>query len=79
MSNHHMKPLAYYYMGSARDWLRLAVATVDEAAAALCRNRWQLARVKVAAYDSQPTTGRGRVHINGPIDCRPIPRDPVLH
>jgi hypothetical protein len=43
----------YYAGGSPRQWIRRAVAAIDEAAAALCREQWQLAPVRVVAPESR--------------------------
>ena len=74
MPNSRKKPQLYYTMESAGNWLRLAVAAVDQAAAALCRNKWQLARIAVATQRSGGSPrGCGRVDRGHPM-C-----DPVLH
>lgn len=72
MSIHRVKSSSFYAAPSMTSWLRLATAavdkastavgrattTVDEAAAALCRRQWQLARVSVASPEAR-TFARG--------------------
>jgi len=52
MSARRMKP-SYYSLGAPAEWLRFALAALDQAAAAaLCRHQWQLARVRIAERES---------------------------
>jgi hypothetical protein len=57
-SVHRPQSLPYYTVGSAREWMRLAIAAVDEAAAALCRKQWQLAPIRVVTRESRDIAAR---------------------
>jgi len=62
MSIQRSKPLSYYSIGSTGQWLRFAIAVVDQAAAVLCWRQWQPARVHVAAPESHALAGRRAAH-----------------
>jgi hypothetical protein len=68
MAIHRTKSSSYYSIGPAGEWLRLAIAAVDEAAAALCMRQWQLARVRVAVES------RALAAAPGPRRSRPLDR-----
>lgn len=65
-SVHRAQSLPYYAVESAREWVRLAIAAVDEAAAALCQRQWQRAPVRVVARESREIAARAYAARLGP-------------
>ena len=56
---HRSKSLSLYAVLPMRRWLRLAVAAMDEAAAAACHRQWQLARAYALSFDARSLAEEG--------------------
>ncbi len=63
-------PLSYYAVGSPREWALLAIAAVDQTAAAVCRQQWQLARARAPAPESRAIATSAGATCAGPWSDR---------
>ncbi len=62
--------LSYYTVGSPKEWVRRAAAAIDEAAAALCREQWRLAPVRIVVPESRAAAARAHVaRVRPRVDC----------